>query len=631
MVTTITILPPVGSLDAPGDYFALTQTWAEALPTFRTELNTLGGELQTLSTTAETSADIVVGLSRYYASEAAGLAAVEVGEFFSRLQSTGDIGVYVKVDGSTATLQTSFPTRTTMNLLVADAQSAVTDSETAQTASETARDLAETYAGIDHRAATWADLALISGTLGDYGYVSADDTGTHTDPIATGTVPNAGVYLWAANGLGSAQAERIDGLASTGDASITAIVARGGGRGETNEADIALSFTFEDTGERTWLEVDSTTGGPSAFSAGKILASQDYTDLSAQQIIDLKVFLGSGASTPDVVTTAVSAPSIALDSQPQGVGQAYPTVVNQHVSAPMWNWATSSGNRPGSIFAPWIFHLLPEGIDKWMMVTSTDHGSHSNTGIFAWTADTPLGPWTYVGLIFRDDTGNDQTETPSVVRMNNEWHVFYQGYSKDSGVNVNGATGTQTSKYLRFPSFYPSGFAAGIRTFGFNPGSADIIGIAADNASDNVSGEGHTGYLQPFFYGGNLYAHTLQGSTGYSFWVWDPDTNPAQFVPHPIVCQRGLGGIGIFAPVIEKNGRLWKIGGTLSNPVFTFELNSVGAQVAPVVNISPVAGTWENIGVEARVFGNSFIYDGSHYTGYRGGGEEGGFGLMEIF
>jgi len=84
-------------------------------------------------------------------------------------------------------------------------------------AAETARDLAETYAGVDHRAATWADLALIDGLAGDVGYVGPEDTGTHTDPIATGTVANEGLYTWAADGLGSAQAER---TASTGLAGL---------------------------------------------------------------------------------------------------------------------------------------------------------------------------------------------------------------------------------------------------------------------------------------------------------------------------------------------------------------------------------------------------------------------------
>lgn len=85
------------------------------------------------------------------------------------------------------------------------------------TAAGTARDLAETYAGVDYRAATWDELALIGGLTGEVGYVNPDDAGTHTDPITALTVPNEGVYTWAADGLGSAQAER---TASTGIAKL---------------------------------------------------------------------------------------------------------------------------------------------------------------------------------------------------------------------------------------------------------------------------------------------------------------------------------------------------------------------------------------------------------------------------
>ena len=86
-----------------------------------------------------------------------------------------------------------------------------------------ARDLAETYAGIDHREATWGAMALIDGAAGDTGYVSDDDTGTHTDPITSETVPNAGVYRWADAGLGSAQAERIGSTGLAGKADLATV------------------------------------------------------------------------------------------------------------------------------------------------------------------------------------------------------------------------------------------------------------------------------------------------------------------------------------------------------------------------------------------------------------------------
>lgn len=84
-------------------------------------------------------------------------------------------------------------------------------------ATEAASALAETYAGVDHRRSTWSQLAAVSGLTGEVGYVGADDAGTHTDPVASGTVPNSGVYVWEADGLGSAQAKR---TGSTGLAGV---------------------------------------------------------------------------------------------------------------------------------------------------------------------------------------------------------------------------------------------------------------------------------------------------------------------------------------------------------------------------------------------------------------------------
>jgi len=85
-----------------------------------------------------------------------------------------------------------------------------------------ARDLAETFARVDHRTATWASMAAITGSADDFGYVPDEDTGTHTDPISSGTVPNAGIYRWADDGLGSDHAERIGstGLASKASLSV---------------------------------------------------------------------------------------------------------------------------------------------------------------------------------------------------------------------------------------------------------------------------------------------------------------------------------------------------------------------------------------------------------------------------
>ncbi|NKW09844.1 hypothetical protein HGG76_10580 [Ochrobactrum tritici] len=50
--------------------------------------------------------------------------------------------------------------------------------------------------------ATWAQLSAIAGTRnGQRGYVEAD-SGTHTDPVVGGAVPNVGIYTWSTSPAG---------------------------------------------------------------------------------------------------------------------------------------------------------------------------------------------------------------------------------------------------------------------------------------------------------------------------------------------------------------------------------------------------------------------------------------------
>ncbi|GEM_PF-1279157 len=104
----------------------------------------------------------------------------------------------------------------------ARAESARAASATAQSASETAaqqaatardgaqeaehnateaRDAAFAYSGQMVRG-SWAELAGITGTAGGVGVVLSPDSGTHTDPVAGGTVANSGTYSWSASPAG---------------------------------------------------------------------------------------------------------------------------------------------------------------------------------------------------------------------------------------------------------------------------------------------------------------------------------------------------------------------------------------------------------------------------------------------
>lgn len=68
---------------------------------------------------------------------------------------------------------------------------------TIQTQVDSIRELAEGSAAGYVVAATWAGLAAISGTRqGQPGRVPTSDAGTHTDPVAGGTVKNSGEFSW---------------------------------------------------------------------------------------------------------------------------------------------------------------------------------------------------------------------------------------------------------------------------------------------------------------------------------------------------------------------------------------------------------------------------------------------------
>ena len=84
-----------------------------------------------------------------------------------------------------------------------------------------ARDEALAY-GSAQIYATWADLNAVTGTAGDTAMVVSSDVGTHTDPVASGTVANAGVFRYSASPAGWG---RIADLESTAAATFTTAAA----------------------------------------------------------------------------------------------------------------------------------------------------------------------------------------------------------------------------------------------------------------------------------------------------------------------------------------------------------------------------------------------------------------------
>jgi len=168
--------------------------------------------------------------------------------------------------------------------------------EAAQAASEAARDLSETYAGITHRAPTWTALAAISGTAGDYGYVGPEDAGTHTDPVASGTVPNEGVYLWDGTGLGSAEAERIG---TTGLANFNAQLDRDGysfPRDRSKYGMVYMPSVFTNSASEVtftgWNTAQITTGSGNDYRAVFSL-SHSFVEAGATLVFFIRVDSGS--------------------------------------------------------------------------------------------------------------------------------------------------------------------------------------------------------------------------------------------------------------------------------------------------------------------------------------------------
>lgn len=75
--------------------------------------------------------------------------------------------------------------------------------------------------------ATWASLAAATGmTAGDRATVLAADTGTHTDPVAGGTVSNAGIYSYSASPTGWQRIANLDSADAAASAALAADIVK---------------------------------------------------------------------------------------------------------------------------------------------------------------------------------------------------------------------------------------------------------------------------------------------------------------------------------------------------------------------------------------------------------------------
>ncbi|XZQ30018.1 hypothetical protein ACTTAL_03375 [Rhodobacter capsulatus] len=165
---------------------------------------------------------IVAAGSTIYATVSDGLAATASGGTFCVAASGGvGIDVYRENAGSAVLLTTLTPDVPAVEAAVASALGDALRAETARDQAQIAADNAQASA---FTCATWAVLSTLTGSTAGQGAEVLDaDTGTHTDPVAGGTVSNAGRYTWSASPAGW---RRIGGTGLSAKAAADTVAAK---------------------------------------------------------------------------------------------------------------------------------------------------------------------------------------------------------------------------------------------------------------------------------------------------------------------------------------------------------------------------------------------------------------------
>lgn len=203
---------------------------------------------------------------------------------------------------------------------------------------------------------------------------------------------------------------------------------------------------------------------------------------------------------------------------------------------------------------PWLVKLSAPGQygELWRIYYSTDHET-TTAAVGLLTAPSRLGPWTDRGLIFRDTTSGNQTETPACVwdPDNNRWNLYYH--------QTNGVTGA---------------VAGQVTVLATSPNGVDTWtrqGIAVDlPASDGTSGYPAApaiGYFRPWRVGKKWFAYCLLGSGNYPrFALCHSRDGVSWFIdPRPLGngAEWGLTSNAInwnSGNVFAWRGRMWWIG-----------------------------------------------------------------------
>lgn len=285
-----------------------------------------------------------------------------------------------------------------------------------------------------------------------------------------------------------------------------------------------IAFSFTfESAERTWLEVRKD-GSLTAYAAGEVLRSLDMVSLTSTQVSALKAILGVG-TVPESVTVTTPPPPAVLSTSPQTVGREFPGLIKL-ASNPVAEIADQSASH---MLWPWLIHTGPDGGDRFCLFYSTDHATHAASGIFLLsTDDIENGTWTDHGLVFRDDSAGAQCETPAVMwdEANARWLMYYQMQKLGGALPDIPCIAGQVTMVATAPVVFNEGGA---------PATWTKIGVALDVPNIQSMGQSHTGYFTPFRYCGVWYGYSLFGggdSSRGALWysedgvTWDVDPRP---------------------------------------------------------------------------------------------------------
>lgn len=116
---------------------------------------------------------------------------------------------------------------------------------------------------------TWAELSGVTGSAGEGAQV-IDDTGTHTDPVTSATVPNQGQYVWSDSPAGWRWV-REDAIAV-----MSPEVRRLGDSVQEASWPGVMTAMVGADGRRTWLEADDANGYPTEWSKEVLARALGY-------------------------------------------------------------------------------------------------------------------------------------------------------------------------------------------------------------------------------------------------------------------------------------------------------------------------------------------------------------------